>query len=119
MLSSGLSKLSAAKTKAKKSYRGEHSTSLAEIQNRINLVNQGGGLTDQPAFMSTSISRRIANGFRGNCLVVFDSVYGKPVRRFLVVLMKKNIYCRLGRYFGKHITIERGVIFFMQMLLTL
>lgn len=61
------------------SYRGEHSTPDSEIIHRIELIEQGGGITDQKAYMSTSSDLEIGEMFKGNSLIIFDSIYGKEI----------------------------------------
>ncbi len=91
-LGSGLNKIMPNPSNHKvKSYRGERHTSAQEIQERIKLVNQGGGYTDHPAFMSTSTSRTVANSFSGGkCIVIFDSVYGANVQRLSSMLFSEK-----------------------------
>ncbi|MBS0287471.1 MAG: hypothetical protein JSR17_09250 [Proteobacteria bacterium] len=63
-------------------YRGEHSTPFEEILERISLVEQGGGITDQVAFQSTSSSKWVSEGFKGNCMIIFEDAYGKSVQSY-------------------------------------
>ncbi len=86
MLSSGLNRILPSQEDHKvKTYRGEKYTPQHEIQERIKLINQGGGFTEQPAFMSTSSSLDVSKGFMLNglskCMIHFDSIYGVSVEK--------------------------------------
>ncbi len=87
MLGSGLNRILPSPEDHKvKTYRGEKHTPQHEIQERIKLVNQGGGFTEQPAFMSTSSSINVSKGFilghgTGKCMIHFDSIYGVSVEK--------------------------------------
>jgi hypothetical protein len=59
-------------------YRGDKPTH-DEILERIDLINNGDGLSDTPAFFSTSLSLEVAENFTWNTVIYFDAPYGKDV----------------------------------------
>ncbi len=111
LISSGLNKiLPKAEHHQVKSYRGERHTPKAEIDKRIQLVKQGGGCTEQPAFMSTSTLQSVANGFKGNgnCLIIFDSVYGKSIERLSEFSSEKEYLLPPGQIYWKTYELKNG-----------
>ncbi len=80
LIASGLNKIDPTLNSQFETYRGEHATSYEEIQHRIELVKQGGGWTEQNAFMSTSSDYYVSQNFKGNCFIIFDNVYGKNIQ---------------------------------------
>ncbi len=112
MLSSGLNKIiKDPKDHQVKTYRGERYTPQHEIQERINLVNQGGGFTEQPAYMSTSLSKDIASSpiFRGNCFIIFDSVYGTSVEKASASGFEQEYLLPPGQIFWKKYEYINGI----------
>lgn len=79
-ISSGLNKIMPDTSQIEaESYRGEHSTSQAEIQQRIESIKTSDGFTTTPAFMSTSSDKEIAKDFSGGVLIKFEELYGKSI----------------------------------------
>lgn len=78
-LGSGLNKIPTEhSTLHTKTYRGDK-PSLDEISDRIDLIKNGEGLSDTPAFFSTSLNLGTAESFAGKALIYFDLPYGKNV----------------------------------------
>ncbi|HRE32556.1 MAG TPA: ADP-ribosyltransferase domain-containing protein, partial [Candidatus Berkiella sp.] len=50
-----------------------------QIQERIELIKDGGGVTDFPAFLSTSLDEGIANSFSNECVIHFENRFGKNI----------------------------------------
>lgn len=79
MLASGLNKIMPTLEPDALSYRGEHRVTLEEINERILVIEQGSGLTEEPTFMSTSIDETISRGFSTHSLIIFDGIFGKSI----------------------------------------
>jgi hypothetical protein len=63
-------------------YRGEGSTGQIEIDGRIEHISNGGAITIQPAFMSSSFDKSIARSFSDRSLIKFEGVYCKDFIRY-------------------------------------
>lgn len=61
-----------------KTYRGDGPTEEG-IQERIELIKNGEGLSDTPAFFSTSLDIEVAQDFARSAIIYFESAYGKDV----------------------------------------
>jgi hypothetical protein len=79
-ISSGLNKIMPDLDQAQAmSYRGEHSTTPDQIQERIDSMNTPDGFTKSPAYMSTSSDPDVANNFSQGILIKFKGLYGKSI----------------------------------------
>ncbi len=81
MLASALNKIDPVLTEGKlePSYRGEKYITNAELKLRQSLIQNGGGLTKEHAFLSTSSDMHTSNFFKEKSFVTFDNLYGKPL----------------------------------------
>ncbi len=114
MLASGLNKIFPTPEEYKvKTYRGESHTSKKDIQERIKLVNQGGGYTEQLAFMSTStnqsISKGFASGYNDKCMIYFDSIYGVSVEKASGSNFENEYLIVPGQIYWKQYELVNGV----------
>ncbi|MBN9287225.1 MAG: hypothetical protein BGO43_15120 [Gammaproteobacteria bacterium 39-13] len=94
------------------SYRGEHSTPDSEIAYRIELIEEGGGVTDQKAYMSTSSDVEIGEMFKGNCLIIFDSIYGKEISGISDFPSEQEFLLSPGQIFWESYEYENDNIIF-------
>lgn len=84
-ISSGLNKIIPdTSTGLENSYRGEHSTNVNQIQERVASVRQEDSYIETPAYMSTSISESVAKGFMSSMgtdkvFIKFEGLYGKSI----------------------------------------
>lgn len=78
-LASGLNKIMPETDHHTYTYRGEHSPSYDEIQERIQITQTEEGFTYEPAFMSTSLNSYISENFSHGSLITFDNAYGKNI----------------------------------------
>lgn len=60
-------------------YRGEHSTTDNQIQERIESIQAPDSFTKTPAYLSTTSDERVAGDFSGNVMIKFEGVYGKKI----------------------------------------
>ncbi len=81
MLASGLNKVPRACSLDMPSYRGEK-TPYHEIQERIDIIDNGGGIIPTKAFNSTSLDPDVARAFSVSSIVEFDGAYGKNIMDF-------------------------------------
>ncbi len=95
-----------------KSYRGEHSVPDEEIQTRINLINQGGGFTEQPAFMSTSTSMIHSKRYMRKSMIIFDHAYGTSIDQFSTDGGQYEFLLPPGQVFWKQYHYENGLHIF-------
>ncbi len=90
------------------SYRGEHSTSQAEIQERIKQAkaiansDDSDAFTKTPAYMSTSSSKHVADDFassfsQSKVLIEFDGLYGKSIEGISLVSGEKEYLLPPGK----------------------
>lgn len=61
------------------SFRGEHSTSEAEIQLRIDSIKLPDSFVATPAYTSTSSDKDVAKNFSGSVLIKYEGLPGKSV----------------------------------------
>lgn len=61
------------------SFRGEHSTTEAQIQERIESIKLPDSFVQTPAYMSTSSDPGVAEEFSGNVMIKFEGLYGKHI----------------------------------------
>ncbi len=110
LLGSGLNKIMPnPKNHNVKSYRGERHVPEEEIQERIKLVNQGGGYTEQPAFMSTSTSMSVSQSFSGGkCLIIFDSIYGASIQKLSSFIGEYEFLLPPGQIYWKSYQLVNG-----------
>lgn len=78
LLGSGLNKLPST-FEDHSSFRGESEQSQTKITYRMDLIHEGGGLSDEPAYMSTSYDKEVSEGFKSSSMIVFDALYGKDI----------------------------------------
>lgn len=101
-------------------YRGDKPTE-AMIQERIAIVQAGGGMTDFPAFMSTSSDKSVAYGFGLNHIaeehyvVHFNKPYGKDLSLLGVdgeaeYLINPSTILWTGYEMVEHTTIEKDYL---------
>ncbi len=64
-----------------RTYRGEVYMTQEIIKRRKALIDQGGGITAQFGFMSTSYQRKVSSTFSKNSLIVFEYLYGKDITK--------------------------------------
>lgn len=78
LLASGLNKMDTI-TQEPTSYRGESHLDYSEIMKRIQLIEAGGGITQEKGYLSTTIDYQISNDFKNRSLIIFDGSYGKDI----------------------------------------
>lgn len=78
-LASGLNTISPELNFTSQTFRGENRTSIKEILYRISLINSDEPTSQQPAFMSTSDDRDMAEIFAAGCFINFKTAYGKDI----------------------------------------
>ncbi len=81
MLASGLNKIHPITEVDLPSYRGEK-TPYHEILERIDVIDNGGGIIPTKAFNSTSLDPDVAKAFSVSSIIHFDGLYGKNVVDF-------------------------------------
>lgn len=79
-ISSGLNRIMPDSDQAEhQSFRGEHSTSEAEIQSRIDSMKSSDGFVTTPAYTSTSSDKDVAKNFSGSVLIKYEGLFGKSI----------------------------------------
>lgn len=79
-ISSGLNKIMPDTEQAENmSFRGEHHTSEAEIQLRIDSIKSPDSFVTTPAYTSTSSDKDVAKNFSGDVLIKYQGLYGKSI----------------------------------------
>ncbi len=101
---SGLNKIMRNPSTNMTSYRRESYAPEEEIQTRINLIQQGGGYTEQPAFMSTT-TRLV---YAPKSTIIFDSVYGKSIEKLSYFPSEKEFLLPPGQIFWKTYELKDG-----------
>ncbi|MBS0290146.1 MAG: hypothetical protein JSS07_08955 [Proteobacteria bacterium] len=83
LIASGLNKISPSEAVDTYTYRSESSVPLEQVNHRIDLVNHGGGITHEPAFMSTSADYKVSLNFspfnKDKSIIIFEEAYGKDI----------------------------------------
>jgi len=77
-IASGLNKIMPDTDYHSFTYRGDK-PSYSDICDRIELIKQGGGISESEAFFSTSLDRETATWFSGDAVIYFEDRYGKKV----------------------------------------
>ncbi len=80
MLASGINKIEPTVGKKIASFRGEKYITDAEIDLRKSLIQKGGGMTKEHAFLSTSKERATAKKYAKKSFITFDNLYGKSIQ---------------------------------------
>lgn len=79
-ISSGLNKIMPDTEQSENlSFRGEHHTSQAEIQLRIDSIKSPDSFITTPAYTSTSSDNEVAKNFSGDVLIKYEGLYGKSI----------------------------------------